>query len=128
MAILSAFSGEDAGNKKAEPHFAKIDADLLMEFRVFLASTKGFEPPACRLGGGRSIQLSYVDVFNFFGLFTGFFDPWEPPRVVRAARFHLFVFIRISCENGFYHFPHFAGLLKLHFSHYRRCSDSSFVL
>ena len=28
---------------------------------AFLASWKGFEPPACRLGGDRSIQLSYQD-------------------------------------------------------------------
>ena len=26
-----------------------------------MASLRGFEPPACRLGGGRSVQLSYSD-------------------------------------------------------------------
>jgi hypothetical protein len=28
--------------------------------RAGLVGTGGFEPPTCRLGGGRSIQLSYV--------------------------------------------------------------------
>ena len=28
-----------------------------------LAPTRGFEPPTCRLGGGRSILLSYVGLF-----------------------------------------------------------------
>ena len=51
---------------KKEFHFAKIDGDLLMEFLGFLASPRGFEPPACRLGGDRSILLSYGDVFNFW--------------------------------------------------------------
>ena len=31
---------------------------------TFLASWKGLEPPACRLGGDRSIQLSYQDVYK----------------------------------------------------------------
>ena len=31
---------------------------------TFLASWKGLEPPACRLGGDRSIQLSYQDVYE----------------------------------------------------------------
>ncbi len=30
--------------------------------RAFLVSLRGVEPPACRLGGGRSIQLSYRDI------------------------------------------------------------------
>ena len=30
-----------------------------LQAAFFLARLKGFEPPTCRLGGGRSIQLSY---------------------------------------------------------------------
>ena len=29
---------------------------------TLVASQRGFEPPACRLGGGRSILLSYSDI------------------------------------------------------------------
>ena len=32
---------------------------------AFLASRKGLEPPTCCLGGNRSIQLSYRDVYIF---------------------------------------------------------------
>ena len=32
---------------------------------AFLASSAGFEPTAFRLGGGRSIRLSYEDIFLY---------------------------------------------------------------
>ena len=32
-----------------------------------MASMRGFEPPTCRLGGGCSIQLSYIDVRMWHG-------------------------------------------------------------
>ena len=40
-----------------------------MEFLDSLASPRGFEPPACRLGGDRSIQLSYGDIFQFLSAY-----------------------------------------------------------
>ena len=43
---------------------------------AFLASRKGLEPPACCLGGNRSIQLSYRDIYkNIHFLYKFRFEP-----------------------------------------------------
>ena len=39
----------------------KETATLYQNHRFSLASIRGFEPPTYRLGGGRSILLSYID-------------------------------------------------------------------
>ena len=43
------------GKNRRKPSFHRA-------FDGFLASLRGFEPPAYRLGGGRSIQLSYSGI------------------------------------------------------------------
>ena len=43
--------------KKKKPQKTKN-----VDFSGFFASMRGFEPPTYRLGGGRSILLSYMDI------------------------------------------------------------------
>ncbi len=39
-------------------------------YEVPFPSLRGFEPPAYRLGGGRSIQLSYSDIHELSALYV----------------------------------------------------------
>ena len=43
---------------------------------MFMAPTGGFEPLACRLGGGRSILLSYVGILGYEAY--SFLPLWRP--------------------------------------------------
>ena len=49
-----------------------------------MASLRGFEPPACRLGGGRSILLSYNDMV--YSLAQIFKDVKKPPQFFAPLR------------------------------------------
>ncbi|GEM_PF-5659288 len=41
-----------------------------------MASSRGFEPPTCRLGGGCSIRLSYDDRWQYYGIHSRFWQDW----------------------------------------------------
>ncbi len=46
------------------PRTSEKDGASASSFSDLLASMRGFEPPTYRLGGGRSILLSYMDIYS----------------------------------------------------------------
>ena len=58
----------------------KAKKDLAYARSFFLAPPAGFEPVACRLGGGRSIQLSYQDKYKIMVKNVPFADEQHPLR------------------------------------------------
>ena len=43
-----------------------------------MASSRGFEPPTCRLGGGCSVQLSYDDIRGYYAIVRLFWQEMAP--------------------------------------------------
>lgn len=58
------YSGEMITKKRCKPSKNGLQ-------RSFLAPPAGFEPVACRLGGDRSIQLSYGGLYRKYSLLQG---------------------------------------------------------
>ena len=62
---VTAYAAPPSSERKAEICTNRYQTTKKPEgicLRAFLVSLRGVEPPACRLGGGRSIQLSYRDI------------------------------------------------------------------
>ena len=70
---------------KAEPRFADTRGVLLTKFRLKIAFPGRFELPTFRLGGGRSILLSYGNIFSFWLIYWVSSDPASRPAELKSA-------------------------------------------
>ena len=79
LKIRTALSNTGAADTKKRQRLDKAN-----RCREFVASLGGFEPPAFRLGGERSILLSYRDIKLKSGLFPWFLELQPVLRTIRG--------------------------------------------